>query len=268
MNGFRIDRAVVRFCCFLLLAVAMVSVASAQFFYFGRNKIQYTDFEWHVLKTQHFDIYYYPEMQALAERGAYFAEESYKLLETKFNHTLNSRVPLIFYSSHLHFEQTNTTGGFIPEGVGGFFEFLKGRVVIPADGLMTGKVEWRARSVKADMILRMEHGKPLLFGKDNKKGIRFNAQSAELEVVTIGQNGVTEKDILVHDAKRDDPTIAFMLANLSEKPGFPTPIGIFRNVEQPTCDELNWQQINAAKQKKGDVSLRKFLSGGDTWTVK
>lgn len=120
---------------FLLLLLALLAVeADAQFFYFGRNKVQYTDFEWHVLKTEHFDIYYYPEMQALAERGAFFAEEAYKHLEVKFNHTLNQRVPLIFYSSHLHFQQTNTIGGFIPEGVGGFFEFLKGRVVIPSDG--------------------------------------------------------------------------------------------------------------------------------------
>ena len=117
-----------------LLLVFFAAEASAQFFYFGRNKVQYTDFEWHILKTEHFDVYYYPEMKDLAERGAYFAEESYRVLETKFNHSLNARVPLIFYSSHLHFEQTNTTGGFIPEGVGGFFEFLKGRVVIPADG--------------------------------------------------------------------------------------------------------------------------------------
>ena len=114
--------------------IVLTSTASAQFFYFGRNKVQYTDFEWHVLKTDHFDVYYYPQMKDLAERGAFFAEESYKLLEVKFNHSLNNRVPLIFYSSHLHFEQTNTTGGFIPEGVGGFFEFLKGRVVIPSDG--------------------------------------------------------------------------------------------------------------------------------------
>jgi hypothetical protein len=120
------------FASFLWLLV--LSTASAQFFYFGRNKVQYTDFQWHVLKTDHFDIYYYPEMKDLAERGAFFAEESYKLLEVKFNHSLNQRVPLIFYSSHLHFEQTNTTAGFIPEGVGGFFEFLKGRVVIPSDG--------------------------------------------------------------------------------------------------------------------------------------
>lgn len=118
----------------LLLIGLWAAGAQAQFFYFGRNKVQYTNFEWHVLKTEHFDIYYYPEMKDLAERGAYFAEESYKILEVKFNHTLNQRVPLIFYSSHLHFQQTNTIGGFIPEGVGGFFEFLKGRVVIPSDG--------------------------------------------------------------------------------------------------------------------------------------
>jgi Tol biopolymer transport system component len=120
---------------FLLITLAAVSTAAqAQFFYFGRNKVQYTDFEWHVLKTEHFDIYYYAEMKDLAERGAFFAEEAYRGLEVRFNHSLNTRVPLILYSSHLHFEQTNTIGGFIPEGVGGFFEFLKGRVVIPSDG--------------------------------------------------------------------------------------------------------------------------------------
>jgi hypothetical protein len=121
---------------YLVIAILLAGVipARAQFFYFGQNKVQYTQFEWHVLKTPHFDIYYYEEMKDLAERGAHFAEESYGILQQKFNHTVIARIPLIFYSSHLHFEQTNTTGGFIPEGVGGFFEFLKGRVVIPADG--------------------------------------------------------------------------------------------------------------------------------------
>jgi 2-oxoglutarate/2-oxoacid ferredoxin oxidoreductase subunit beta len=133
------------------------------------------------------------------------------------------------------------------------------------DGAYTFMTE---KAVKADAQLRMVEGKPLLFGKEMKKGIRFNPQTAEMEVVTLGENGVTEKDILVHNPRREDPTIGFMLANLSAKPGFPTPIGVFRNVELPTCDELNWQQINAAKGKKGEVSLRKFLDAGDTWTVK
>lgn len=116
------------------LIVLLPTLTSGQFQYFGRNKVQYTDFDWHVLKTEHFDIYYYPEMTELAERGAYIAEESYGALQEKFNVNINHRIPLIFYSTHLHFQQTNTTPGFIPEGVGGFFEFLKGRVVIPANG--------------------------------------------------------------------------------------------------------------------------------------
>lgn len=120
-----------------LLACACLPVveATAQFgYHFGRNKVQYEDFDWKVMKTEHFDIYYYPEMLELAEHGAYFAEEAYRDLEHKFDFSLNHRVPLIFYSSNLHFKQTNITPGFIPDGVGGFYEWLKGRVVIPANG--------------------------------------------------------------------------------------------------------------------------------------
>lgn len=119
---------------FLSILLFYLNISYSQWFYFGRNKVQYTDFDWHILKTEHFDIYYYPEMEALAEHGAAFAEESFRYLENKFNFTINRRIPLIFYSSHLHFQQTNVTPSFIPEGVGGFFEFLKGRVVIPSDG--------------------------------------------------------------------------------------------------------------------------------------
>ncbi len=118
----------------LLICLAIPPLSQAQWFYFGRNKIQYTNFDWHILRTDHFDIYYYPEMEELAEQGANFAEQSFHYLENKFNFTMNRRIPLIFYSSHLHFQQTNVTPSFVPEGVGGFFEFLKGRVVIPSDG--------------------------------------------------------------------------------------------------------------------------------------
>ena len=120
---------------FATLIAALPHVATAQYgYHFGRNKIQYDDFDWRVLKTEHFDIYYYPEMADLAQQGAHFAEEVYAELQNRFAFALNNRVPLIFYSSNLHFKQTNVTPGFIPDGVGGFFEFLKGRVVIPANG--------------------------------------------------------------------------------------------------------------------------------------
>ncbi len=119
---------------YIAISLLLAPSASAQFYYFGRNKVEYTRFDWKVMKTEHFDIYYYEGMDTLARQGAYFAERSYGILQQKFNISVLRRIPLIFYSSHLHFEQTNTTPGFIPEGVGGFFEYLKGRVVIPYDG--------------------------------------------------------------------------------------------------------------------------------------
>jgi 2-oxoglutarate ferredoxin oxidoreductase subunit beta len=122
------------------------------------------------------------------------------------------------------------------------------------------------KAVKAEAQLRMEHGKPLLFGKDNRKGIRLNPQTIQLEVVSLGENGITEKDILVHDAKREDPTLAYMLASLSVRPGFPTPVGIFRDVRRPTVDELTWEKIDAAKAGK-KVDLTGLLSGSEPWTI-
>jgi len=120
----------------ILAAVFLAGTCFAQY-YFGRNKIQYNRFNWKILKTEHFDIYYYPEMESLAEAGAYFAEESFTFLQDKMNHTILRRIPLIFYSSHVHFQETNTVSFLIPEGVGGFFEFIKGRVVIPNNGSLS-----------------------------------------------------------------------------------------------------------------------------------
>jgi hypothetical protein len=96
--------------------------------------VQYEKFDWKVLRTEHFNIYYYGEMEETAEIGAYTAEEAYNEFKITYNNVVTARIPLIFYNTLNHFQQTNTTPGFIPEGVGGFFEFLKGRVVIPSTG--------------------------------------------------------------------------------------------------------------------------------------
>lgn len=109
----------------------MQSQSEAQYYFFGRNKVQYEKFNWKVLKTEHFNIYYYDDFGEMAEIGAGFAEEAFEEYKVKFNHYITAKIPLIFYNTHLHFQQTNTVPGFIPEGVGGFFEFIKGRVVIP-----------------------------------------------------------------------------------------------------------------------------------------
>lgn len=120
----------------VLVFILLISADSlySQFYYFGRNKVQYEKFDWKVLRTDHFDIYYYNEMEEISEIGAAYAEEAYAEYKVKFNHLVSKKIPLIFYNTSIHFQQTNTTPGFIPEGVGGFFEFIKGRVVIPFMG--------------------------------------------------------------------------------------------------------------------------------------
>lgn len=120
---------------FLLILIFITPLDSyAQFYFFGRNKVQHEQFDWKIIRTKHFDIYYYNELEEIAEIGAYYAEEAYDELRIEMNHIVTRRIPLIFYNTHIHFQQTNTTPGFIPEGVGGFFEFMKGRVVIPFMG--------------------------------------------------------------------------------------------------------------------------------------
>ncbi len=150
----------------LLLSGPVATAAWAQYgyYHFGRNKIQYEDFDWHVLKTEHFDIYYYPQMQVLAEQGAAFAEEAYADLQNRFNFALNGRVPMIFYSSNIHFRQTNTTPGFIPDGVGGFFEFLKGRVVIPSNG----NIHQFRRVIRHELVHVFTHARVLRSLRDHR----------------------------------------------------------------------------------------------------
>lgn len=114
--------------------IAAPEALTAQTVPFGKNKIQYSDFEWKVLSGDHVDVYYYPEEKALARVALAYAEDSYHFLEGKFRHHPFRRIPLIIYSSHQHFEQTNVTPGFIPEGVAGFTEFLKRRIALPFNG--------------------------------------------------------------------------------------------------------------------------------------
>ena len=119
---------------FLISLLLVTTVLRAQYVDFGRNKVQYNNFDWHTLSTEHFRVYFYPEMRELAEIGASYAEEAFKMHQQNFLYTPADTIPIIFYATPTHFSETNTTPGFIPEGVGGFFEYIKGRVVIPYDG--------------------------------------------------------------------------------------------------------------------------------------
>jgi 2-oxoglutarate ferredoxin oxidoreductase subunit beta len=120
------------------------------------------------------------------------------------------------------------------------------------------------RSVRQDKVLYLEPGKPMIFGKDRNLGIRMNG--AHPEVVEIGENGITEADILVHDINLQDPSVAFMLARM-EQPDFPQPVGVFRAVERASYDQMLADQIATAIAKSGPGTLEKLIYSGDMWTV-
>jgi 2-oxoglutarate ferredoxin oxidoreductase subunit beta len=120
------------------------------------------------------------------------------------------------------------------------------------------------RDVKADNVLLLEHGKPMVFGKHNEKGIRLNG--LDPEVVELGK-GITEDDLLFHDERAPEPSLAYLLSRLRHEDGFPEPIGVFRAVDAPRYDEELNRQIQLARQKRGVGDLDKLFHSGDTWTV-
>jgi len=117
------------------------------------------------------------------------------------------------------------------------------------------------KATKNDATVRLEHGKPVIFS-GGKKGIRLNG--FEPEVVTLGENGITEKDLLVWDEKAS-PALAFLMAGLSEE--FPVPLGVFRAVDRPVHHELELAQQNMVVEKRGEGDIEKLLHAGDTWTI-
>jgi WD40 repeat protein len=124
-----------RFAWLLTLGLAaLASPVHAQ--YFGRNKVQYEKFDWHVLKTDHFDIYFYLGEQAAATDAGRMAERWRTRLTKFFNHELSGRQPLILYASPTEFQQTNAVGGDIGEGTGGVTEALRRRIVLPVGGTL------------------------------------------------------------------------------------------------------------------------------------
>lgn len=121
----------------LALLSGALAPASAQYVAFGKNKVHYSDFEWHVLESEHFDLYYYVEEEELAQLALQMAEASYRDLQGKFVHDVRRRIPLIIYASFQDFEQNNITPYFLPEGVAGLTEFARGRVLVPFNGSLS-----------------------------------------------------------------------------------------------------------------------------------
>ena len=116
----------------LLLSLLVPHVGWAQAF--GKNKITGQRFDWHIHRTEHFDIHYYPSEAKLVPIMAAIAEEAYEQHSEDFEHELRDRTPLILYKSHKDFQETNIILQELHEGIGGFAELFKHRIVIPFAG--------------------------------------------------------------------------------------------------------------------------------------
>jgi 2-oxoglutarate/2-oxoacid ferredoxin oxidoreductase subunit beta len=121
------------------------------------------------------------------------------------------------------------------------------------------------RQIRDDNVVELEHGKPLIFGRNRDKGIRMTGCHTP-EVVTIGENGVKAEDVLIHDEKSPSSALASMLSRL-RYPEFPEPIGVFRAVEGPGYDTLMDDQIQRLTTELGDPDLDALLRGPEAYTV-
>jgi len=121
------------------------------------------------------------------------------------------------------------------------------------------------KELKDDNQVILKHSEPMIFGKNKEKGLVLCG--LDIEVVTIGENGITEKDILVHDAHMVNPALHLMLINM-KAPEFPVAIGVIRSVETDTFEAQLEQQIEAIKAKSKIKSVDDLFMSGDVWEVK
>ncbi len=116
--------------CIIIIMLLCVSFAGAQETYFGKNKVQYRNFDWDYIQTDHFDVYFYDNEYDLAKFAAEELEKAYAITSDQLNYYVQRRIPVFVYSSHNDFQQTNITGSEPSEGTQGFTEVFKNRMVV------------------------------------------------------------------------------------------------------------------------------------------
>jgi 2-oxoglutarate ferredoxin oxidoreductase subunit beta len=121
------------------------------------------------------------------------------------------------------------------------------------------------KDTKDDNVLVLEHDKPMVFGKNKDKGIIVDGTTPKVVSLTDGKYSIN--DLLVHNEFDNSVVLAYLLGQMSNEPEFPTPIGIFRQVEKPTYDGDMNKQIESIKSKRGEGDLEKLLFSGNTWEV-
>ncbi len=123
--------------------------------------------------------------------------------------------------------------------------------------------QFTEKETKSDSVVFLEHGKPLIFGKDSDKGIKLDGFSPVVVSLKDGVHSVN--DLLIHNEK--DSTLAFILANMTYNHDLPRPLGIFLSIDRPRYEDEIEKQIDSAISKRGKGSLEKLLNSGDTWVI-
>jgi 2-oxoglutarate ferredoxin oxidoreductase subunit beta len=123
--------------------------------------------------------------------------------------------------------------------------------------------QFTEKETKEDSVIFLEHGKPLVFGKEKDKGIRLNGFTPE--VVSLKDGKVSINDLLVHN--ENDTTLSFILADMTYHSHLPRPLGVFLSIERPTYEHEMQRQIDFAKEKRGVGNMAKLLNSGETWTI-
>jgi 2-oxoglutarate ferredoxin oxidoreductase subunit beta len=126
--------------------------------------------------------------------------------------------------------------------------------------------KYTEKDTRPETTVYLEHGKPLVFGARRDKGIRLHGFKPE--VVSLDNGKYSEDDLLIHDEKEEEPTLAFILSRMIEDPNLPVPLGVFRCVERMVYEEGMHEQFSKAKQLFGEPDLQMLLESGDTWEVK
>jgi 2-oxoglutarate/2-oxoacid ferredoxin oxidoreductase subunit beta len=121
-----------------------------------------------------------------------------------------------------------------------------------------------SREARPQMLIPLEHGQPIRFGPDGARGVVLDGQG-RAKIVDVADVG--EDKILVHDEKREEPGLAFMLSRLARGPYEPTPVGVFRAVERPTYGDAMQRQLVDAQARQGPGDLSALLHSGATWDV-
>lgn len=125
-------------------------------------------------------------------------------------------------------------------------------------------LEFSEKSVRADRTIVLRHGEPMIFGANRDNGLIL--ENMKLKVVKIGENGITEKDILVHDAHTDNIGLHSMLVDM-KYPDYPVALGVIRDVEDMTYDDRVRDQVAEVKEKAKIKCVDDLLNSGATWTV-